>query len=147
LNDRPTSYWPLDDKAASSVISDLADSNDGVVEGGVVLGVTGGASDGETAAEFDGSTGYVSTTKFYDNPGTGGYSVEAAFKTVTTVGGKLAGFESLQIGDSVNYNYDRMIYMTDAGTLIFGHWNFVASPFRPLCRIPTGLQRRQMASG
>ncbi len=48
------------------------------------------------------------------------YSYEMWFRTTSTSGGKLAAFEGAQIGTSSNY--DRHLYMTNTGKLVFGVW-------------------------
>ncbi|MDQ3537341.1 MAG: LamG domain-containing protein, partial [Actinomycetota bacterium] len=57
----------------------------------------------------------------FNNPGR--YSVEAWFKTDTRAGGKLIGFGS---GTSTSGSYDRHVYMTDTGQLVFG--TYTGSP-------------------
>ena len=48
----------------------------------------------------------------------GAFSVETWFKTTTTAGGKLIGFGDKQVLPS--RNFDRHVYMTDDGRLVFG---------------------------
>jgi hypothetical protein len=54
----------------------------------------------------------------FSNPQT--FSAELWFKTTTTSGGKLIGFGTAQTGNSTGY--DRHVYMTNAGRLVFGVW-------------------------
>lgn len=63
LSDGPAAYWPLDDSSGSTVAKNAVGSGVGTVHGGVTFGEAGVvASDpSQTAALFDGSTGYVST--------------------------------------------------------------------------------------
>jgi hypothetical protein len=51
-------------------------------------------------------------------PPPGAFSVETWFKTTTTAGGKLIGFGDKQVLPS--RNFDRHVYMTDDGRLVFG---------------------------
>ncbi len=51
-------------------------------------------------------------------PAPGAFSVETWFKTTTTAGGKLIGFGDKQVLPS--RNFDRHVYMTDDGRLVFG---------------------------
>lgn len=68
------------------------------------------------AYSFDGSTQYMSTATSYVNPAE--FTISAWFKTTTTSGGKLIGFGNSQLGSSSNY--DRHIYMNNAGQIYFG---------------------------
>ncbi|ROS57844.1 LamG-like jellyroll fold domain-containing protein [Frigoribacterium sp. PhB24] len=67
-------------------------------------------------ARFDGATGQVTTAQMIDGPQV--FTVETWFRTTTTTGGKLIGFGNSQSGASSQY--DRHLYLTDRGTLIFG---------------------------
>ena len=69
-----------------------------------------------SAYTFNGSSQYVSTSNSYTNPGN--LSMSIWFKTATTSGGLLMGFGSSQTGASANY--DRNLYMNNAGQLYFG---------------------------
>jgi len=65
---------------------------------------------------LDGVSGQVTTAQALDGPQV--FTVETWFRTTTTTGGKLIGFGSSQAGSSGQY--DRHLYLTDKGTLIFG---------------------------
>jgi signal peptidase I len=84
---------------------------------------------GETrAVKLDGVAGAITTSTLVTNPQT--FSVQIWFKTSTTTGGKLIGFGGSATGASGNY--DRHIYMTNTGQLVFGVYsgaiNTVISP-------------------
>ena len=64
---------------------------------------------------LDGSTSYMSTAA--QLPASNVFSIEAWFKT-TTPGGMLVGFGNQQTG--LSSEYDRHIYMTNSGQLVFG---------------------------
>ena len=68
------------------------------------------------AYSFDGSTQYVSTANVYTNPSE--FTISLWFKTATTTGGMLIGFGVTQTG--LSWQYDRHIYMNNAGQLYFG---------------------------
>ena len=68
------------------------------------------------AYSFNGSTQYITTATQYVNPPN--FTLSVWFKTNTTTGGKLLGFGVSQSGTS--YQYDRHIYMNDAGQIYFG---------------------------
>jgi Concanavalin A-like lectin/glucanases superfamily len=59
LADGAVHYWPLDETVGSSTVSDAVGGLTGTVHSGVTLGATGTVADGETAATFNGSTGWI----------------------------------------------------------------------------------------
>ena len=99
----------------------------GLYKNGYTLGAAGAiAGSSDTAVTFDGSTGYLWSDQQIQGPST--YSVETWIKTSTTRGGKVVGFGdgrprtdngNLQQSD----NYDRHIYMDNAGRLTFGTYS------------------------
>ncbi len=70
------------------------------------------------AYNFNGTNQLVSTSNTYSNPND--FTISIWFKTNTTTGGKLIGFGDSQTGSSGNY--DRHIYMNNAGQIYFGVW-------------------------
>jgi signal peptidase I len=85
---------------------------------------------GTKAVTLNGSSGQVYTTTGIDNPQT--FSVQLWFSTGTGSGGKLIGFGNGTNG-AASSQYDRHVYMTNAGTLVFGVYDSgayqtVASP-------------------
>ena len=119
FNNNPDLYWRLSNTTGTTAADSSTNLNAGTYHGGVTLGVPGLSTlSGNTAAQFDGSNGMVSSNTAFTNPTT--YSEEAWFKTTTNRGGKIIGF-----GDSANGlsgGYDRHIYMQDNGQLVFGTW-------------------------
>jgi len=69
-----------------------------------------------SAYTFDGSTQYISTSASYLNPTN--VTLSVWFKTTTTSGGRIIGFGNAQTG--LSGNYDRHIYMNNAGQIYFG---------------------------
>ncbi len=126
----PVSYWPLTDSGSvpypGTVLGTetLADSsgnaNTGTASGGVSFGASGPTTLGTSAAiGLDGSTGYVETANSYADPS--GFSLVAWFKTTTTSGGTIIGFDSSQNNESGNPNYsDRLLWMDNSGHLVWG---------------------------
>ncbi len=114
--DSPTYYWHLDDLSGTIAV-DSAGNDTGTYQGAETLGdLTGIRAGAGTAVTFDGATGYISTAQSLNDPQT--FSVEAWFKTTTTQGGAIMGFcdgQQLSCG-----SWDRLLYMTNAGTLIWG---------------------------
>jgi Concanavalin A-like lectin/glucanases superfamily len=68
------------------------------------------------AYSFNGTNQYMSTSTIYTNPSD--FSLSVWFKTNTISGGNLFGFGNTQTGQSSNY--DRQIYMNNAGQIYFG---------------------------
>jgi hypothetical protein len=60
LADQPLGYWRLDEPVAGKVGDHGVNGLAGQTQGGVLPGVTGATSDGDTAMAFDGSSGYIS---------------------------------------------------------------------------------------
>ena len=71
-----------------------------------------------SAYSFNGSSNYITTTTQYTNPTV--FTISLWFNT-TVAGGKLIGFGSSQAG--LSGSYDRQLYMTSTGQLIFGLYN------------------------
>jgi fibronectin type 3 domain-containing protein len=120
LGQNPAGYWRFGESSGTIAADSSPSLDGGTYTGGVTLGQPGAIiGDSNTAATFDGSTGYFSSGVLQPSPTT--FSAEAWFKTTTTTGGKIIGFGSSQTGDSGNY--DKHIYMTNSGQLIFGTYN------------------------
>ncbi|APX34934.1 hypothetical protein BH708_14745 [Brachybacterium sp. P6-10-X1] len=113
----PALYWRFGEASGDTAADSSGYGQDGSYIGDVSHGATG-ALDGvaDTAAQFDG--GQVISQNSYSNPRS--YSLEAWFKTSTSTGGKIIGFGSSATGTSSNY--DRHVYMTDTGQLVYGVW-------------------------
>jgi hypothetical protein len=96
---------------------DSVGGNNGTLQGGVTY------TNGEVgqAFDFDGSSGFVSTSTIITNPQT--FSLCLWFNTTSTNGGGLISFDSTQSQTTQGSSYDRNIYMDDAGALYFGFWN------------------------
>lgn len=76
--------------------------------------------DNDRAVTFNGTSGSMWTTQAVVNPQT--FSVQAWFRTTTLTGGKLVGFGTGANG-AASTQYDRHVYMTNAGKLVFGVYN------------------------
>ena len=112
------SWWPADGNAL-----DIVGGNNGILEGGVTYtnGEVGGAFN------FDGATGFVSTSTLITNPQT--FTLSLWFSTDTTNGGVLISFDNTQFEVDFGVSlYDRNIYMDDTGALHFGIWSGNPSP-------------------
>ncbi|MBT2403948.1 MULTISPECIES: DNRLRE domain-containing protein [unclassified Streptomyces] len=114
-------YWRYDD----TVSPYIADSSNGGNTSGIQMNTpslrqTPGAVTGtSTAIGFNGTSQQV----YSDHRQSVGasYTIETWFKTNTTRGGKLIGFGNNQNRNSGSY--DKQIYMTNTGRLIFGVYN------------------------
>eukprot|EP01037_Dinobryon_pediforme_P012049 gene12049-12139_t len=69
-----------------------------------------------SAYAFNGSNQFISTANSLSAPST--FSISTWFKTTTTSGGAIVGFNSSQTGSGTNY--DRAVYMNNAGLIYFG---------------------------
>jgi hypothetical protein len=115
--DFPFFYWRLDEISGTTAADASGNGRTGTYQAGTTRGVAGATSDGDAAVSFNGaSNSRVTGNNLTTNPQS--FSIEAWFKTKTNTGGKLIGFGNSQTGTSSSY--DRHIYMTNAGRLVFG---------------------------
>ena len=112
--DFPMFQWRLDETSGPALDAS-GNGFTGNYLGSITRGVPGAVT-GSGAAQFNGSNGFVTAATRI--PGQQTFSAEAWFRTTTRRGGKIIGFGNSQSGTSGNY--DRHVYMTDAGRLIFG---------------------------
>jgi hypothetical protein len=78
LEDAPVAYWRFDELSGTVAKDSSGHGNDAQYEGGVTLGATGAlAGDPDTAASFDGVTGFVDAGKRFEFAGQTPFSVEA----------------------------------------------------------------------
>src|SRR5699024_8080683 len=112
-------YWRMDETSGSTASdSSFSGQRDGTYGWGVDLGEPGGTVPG-TAVHLPGNVlGTVTTDVASSAPSQ--FAVSMWFTTTTTRGGKLFGYENTDVGDG--NNYDRHLYMNDAGQLTFGTW-------------------------
>lgn len=113
----PSLYWRLGESSGNIAADASGFGQPGTYVGAVAQGAAGALSGvSDTAATFSG--GQVISKNTFSNPRS--YSLEAWFKTSTTTGGKIIGFGNSPDGNS--NNYDRHVYMTPDGSLIYGVW-------------------------
>lgn len=126
--DSPSFFWRLNEGARPVA----ADSSGGLAGGfyqGTQTFAQPGAIQGDTdrSVAFNGSNGQVAASGIVSGPNT--YSVEAWINTTTTSGGKIIGFGNRQGGldfsgnPALSTNYDRHVYMTNDGRIVFGTYN------------------------
>ncbi len=117
--DRPTLYWRLGETSGTVAADASGNGHTGSYQNGPTLGQSGAiVNDTNKAVRLDGVNDFVTSSSSYTNPQS--FSVELWFKTTSTAGGKLIGFGNSQTGTSGNY--DRHVYMTSTGKLVFGVW-------------------------
>ncbi|HET9657908.1 MAG TPA: LamG-like jellyroll fold domain-containing protein [Kineosporiaceae bacterium] len=115
LADGATEYWRLGETSGSGLNSA---SPDDLTLGAVTRGTAGAiAGDADPATTFAGTDPVPGTTTTAQ-AGPQLFTEEAWFATTTTTGGKILGFGNSATG--VSGNYDRHLYLTDAGNLVFG---------------------------
>ncbi|QPZ37637.1 CBM96 family carbohydrate-binding protein [Paramicrobacterium chengjingii] len=137
--DNPQFAWSYDSVGGGwvqdgSARSTKTDGLSGIAERGVSV-VNDGAYPEDTtgSASFDGHDDYVWEDNYVEAPST--YSIETWIKTTTNSGGKIVGFGNgrprTNTGDTaLSGNYDRHIYMTNSGQLVFGVWVGSAATIR-----------------
>jgi hypothetical protein len=95
--------------------TDATGNNAGTLQGGPSA-TTNRFTQASGALTFNGSSQYVSTANAYTNPNN--FTISTWFRTSTVTGGRLIGFGNSQTG--LSGQYDRHIYMNNAGQLYFG---------------------------
>lgn len=115
FGDGPRAYWRLEETAGGLAVDSSGSADHGSYQNGVTLGAKGVLPD-TRSAQFDGVDDSFASSASSAAPQV--FSTEAWFKTKTTRGGKIVGFGSSQTG--LSNNYDRHVYMTDDGRLVFG---------------------------
>jgi hypothetical protein len=118
---RPYLWYRMDETSSTTTTATDSSGNGrtGVYGSAGKTTTTNNACNRDTgrAMTFNGTSGYLSSPAVYGGlPDT--FTLSLWFRTTSTSGGKLIGFGSAQTGQSSNY--DRHVYMTDAGRLSFG---------------------------
>ena len=120
----PSLYYKLNETSGKTAADSSGNANTGTYQGTVTQGVAGPClrDSGNTAVTLNGSTGWVSTSTLISAaPNT--FTEEIWFKTTTSQGGKLIGFSDARTGGGTAY--DRHLYMTNSGQLVFGVTNLL----------------------
>jgi hypothetical protein len=87
LADDPIAYWRLDESSGVVARDSSGHGNDATYIGGVQLGTPGAiANDPDTAATFDGATGYLDAGDNFAFPETQAFSVEAWVRSLSMQG-------------------------------------------------------------
>jgi hypothetical protein len=78
LEDDPVAYWRFDETSGTTAADSSGHGNDATYQGGVTLGVPGAiAGDPDTAASFDGISGFVTAGDRFSFVGQAPFSIEA----------------------------------------------------------------------
>ncbi|MDQ1631404.1 MAG: hypothetical protein QOC80_1376 [Frankiaceae bacterium] len=119
--DGASPYWRFNEPTPGTTAFDYSGTQFGTLTNGAAPGLSGGVTNDPSgkAVLFNGVAGAVNARN--SRAGTNSFSVEAWFNTTTVKGGKLVGFGNAATGNSTNY--DRHIYMDNAGHLVFGAYN------------------------
>lgn len=113
----PWLYWRLSDTGST------ATDSSGKGRNGTFSNITPGASgaiSGNAAVSARGTWNSLASSSTSTTPATS-FSVQLWFKTTSKSGGKLAGLEDTRTG--VGSRYDRMLYLTNSGSLVFGTYS------------------------
>ncbi len=114
----PLLYWRLGGSTADIADSSYFGTTPGTALPGVVQGVTGIVENNAAVRVPGSSDGTIATSQSLTPSAT--VSAEIWFRTTTTSGGKILGFENTATGNGSGY--DKHLYMTDDGRLIWGSY-------------------------
>ena len=117
-NEDPEMYWRFNEASGPAQDSAAFALRPGVYNSGAQRGAAG-VLPGNTAVRTSGNSDGTVATADQLSPSSV-FTAEAWFKTTTTSGGKIFGFENTQTGNGSNY--DKHLYMTDNGRLVWGSW-------------------------
>ena len=135
LADGAVAYWRLDE-ASGNALSQVGNFP-GTVTGGVTRGQPGALSDGNTAMQFDGSSGYIDAGNIAAfNFGAGSFTIEAWIKislgaryhVVVSKGGAEPGWRGFVTGDNVlglAWGTDAQFYPLSSTVLTLNVWQHV----------------------
>ncbi|MEU0598829.1 LamG domain-containing protein [Streptomyces sp. NPDC006393] len=110
-------YWRFNEASGAYAADSSSGDDSGVHWNAPAQAVVGGAAGSDRSIAY---TGSQSEWTYTDQPHSApsAFSLELWFKTTSTTGGKLIGFgNKVQL---VSSQYDKHVYMTDSGRLVFG---------------------------
>ncbi|MEU2718843.1 LamG-like jellyroll fold domain-containing protein [Streptomyces sp. NPDC007205] len=118
LADGADLYWRFEETDGTFAADSSGAGNGGIHRGASTRGIIPGAvPDSNAAVGYRGADGYTYSER--PSPTPTSYSLETWFKTSTTTGGKLVGFDS-RTWMMRSRRYDKHVYMTNDGRLVFG---------------------------
>jgi hypothetical protein len=120
LADAPYVYYALEEASGTSMTDTSGNARTGTYVTPISYRQAGALTrvPGYSIALGGGGARLISGGTSVNNPTT--FSLELWFKTTTTLGGKLIGFESTQA--STSSKFDRHIFMRNDGRLTYGGW-------------------------
>ncbi len=110
-----TEYWRFLETSGTTAAT-MVGTDTGTYVGSPTLDQVGPLVMPSKSITLNGSSQYVTSNTSMTGPQV--FTLLIWFKTTTARGGKLIGFGNAKTGNSSNY--DRHIYMTNAGTVVFG---------------------------
>lgn len=113
--DDPYLYWKLDETGGSVLADSSGHGRTASIHGTSFTSVRAGCGSGRALSlgqESYASQGGAAVA------GQQAFTVEAWFRTTTSVGGRMIGFGNQEVGDS--QLFDRHVYMATDGTIVFG---------------------------
>jgi signal peptidase I len=120
LADTPWGYYEMEEASGGTATDSSGNNRSGSYGGTVTYRQTGALTRVPGYSMLLGSNGrLIAGTTTISNPTT--FSVEVWFKTTTTSGGKLIGFENSR--NQSSGTYDRHVFMRNDGKLSYGGWS------------------------
>ncbi|MGI3782953.1 MAG: LamG-like jellyroll fold domain-containing protein [Janthinobacterium lividum] len=112
----PDLYWRLEQTSGTTAVDTTpTGQNFGTIGAAVQLGQPGQVNGGRAAATSNQADSLIVSPRL-SSPNE--LTLQMWFSTTTTTGGKLVGMENTASGNGTTY--DKMIYLTDTGKLVFG---------------------------
>ncbi|ROS48057.1 signal peptidase I [Frigoribacterium sp. PhB24] len=129
FSDKPDFAFAYSEVSGPTAADSSGNARPGTLVGGASFTAGSCAPDDSPYLTLDGASGQVTTPTSFT--GSNNFTIETWVRTKTTAGGELVGFSNSQAG--APGNYDRHLYMTNAGKLVFGVYpNAVKTVVSPL---------------
>ncbi len=120
LADSPWGYYETDEASGGTATDSSGNSRHGSYGGTITYRQAGALTRVPGYSVLLGSSGrLIAGTTTISNPRT--FSAELWFKTSTSSGGRLVGFESTR--NQTSATYDRYVFMRNDGRLVYGGWS------------------------
>lgn len=130
----PWAFWPLGEGTSATVADTSGNGRTATSSASGVTANQSGAVVPGVASAFNGSSGCLVAGTAQANPTT--FSVEAWFRTTSTLGGPVIGFMNNSTADPTGSSQrDRHVYLNGSGTVSFG---VLASGTREVVSSPSG---------
>lgn len=135
--DAPNIQWRLDETSGTTAADSSGGGRTGSYANVTLNQASALASGNGRSATFNGTSSRVNTVSedhviFVDD-----YSVEVWFRTTSTRGGRLVGYGNSRTG--LSSNYDRALYLTNAGNVVFGQYTTTTNTLRSAGTFRDGL--------